>query len=433
MDISSIVPEIKQAVETELQTEIYKAQKGQNRRILVVDGKRKSKSGEAWIYQFEILEDRRFREDSFIKLYTEGRVEGVAGSVVSIENQFITLSLSEDIGKEINEAQIEEDITELYRKIINKIDDIQRKLKAYHLDTAQALFFPKNDEGPAPDLQPDDLNEDQLRALENVFKFRCSFIWGPPGTGKTKTLGRIVFELVKQGKRVLLSAHANRAADNALYQVAKAFKERGVTFEDKLTRYGPLLLKGDDEVDLTPLFFETQLEGINSDQAVRKGKLLSLISQYKEIETYLENRDKSLNRLKELEVQLNEFNANVERSENLITKLEDTIKARLEQPSWRQFLQRVAGQSLDSLMKSRDQLKQEKESLQAQLNNLIREKEELDKNLENLLAAHVEYEEVQKQIEGEGGIDAIKTELEAEDDMLPTKKKFLRAFYFLLI
>jgi len=51
-----------------------------------------------------------------------------------------------------------------------------------------------------------------------------ALIHGPPGTGKTHTIGRIVTALVGRGEDVLLSAFTNRAVDNAL----EAVRERGV-------------------------------------------------------------------------------------------------------------------------------------------------------------------------------------------------------------
>jgi DNA replication ATP-dependent helicase Dna2 len=52
-----------------------------------------------------------------------------------------------------------------------------------------------------------------------------ALVHGPPGTGKTYTLARMIRALVAQGDRVLLSAFTNRAVDNAI----EALEEQGFT------------------------------------------------------------------------------------------------------------------------------------------------------------------------------------------------------------
>ncbi|WP_407066822.1 AAA domain-containing protein [Haloarcula sediminis] len=52
-----------------------------------------------------------------------------------------------------------------------------------------------------------------------------ALVHGPPGTGKTYTLARMVRALVEQGDRVLLSAFTNRAVDNAI----EALEDQGFT------------------------------------------------------------------------------------------------------------------------------------------------------------------------------------------------------------
>ena len=75
-------------------------------------------------------------------------------------------------------------------------------------------------------------NDAQDRAVRRAVAAEdCALVHGPPGTGKTYTIARLVRALVERGDRVLLAAFTNRAVDNAL----EALRDQG--FED-VVRYG---------------------------------------------------------------------------------------------------------------------------------------------------------------------------------------------------
>jgi len=71
-----------------------------------------------------------------------------------------------------------------------------------------------------------DNNDAQDRAVRRAVGAEdCALVHGPPGTGKTYVLARIVRALVERGDRVLLSAFTNRAVDNAI----EALEAQGFT------------------------------------------------------------------------------------------------------------------------------------------------------------------------------------------------------------
>ena len=65
-----------------------------------------------------------------------------------------------------------------------------------------------------------ELNRGQIQAVELCLGNSVAFVWGPPGTGKTTTLGHIVKELLNAGKRVLVTSTTNAAVDQALAKLA---------------------------------------------------------------------------------------------------------------------------------------------------------------------------------------------------------------------
>jgi len=66
------------------------------------------------------------------------------------------------------------------------------------------------------------LNESQKKAIAACIDAEeVEVIHGPPGTGKTTTLVELIVQLVKQGKKVLVSAPSNTAVDNIGMRLAK--------------------------------------------------------------------------------------------------------------------------------------------------------------------------------------------------------------------
>ena len=65
----------------------------------------------------------------------------------------------------------------------------------------------------------------QMLALESALGRNFTAIWGPPGTGKTYTIGTIAQFLYESARTVLIVSHTNTAVDQAIKEVAKAMPE----------------------------------------------------------------------------------------------------------------------------------------------------------------------------------------------------------------
>lgn len=82
------------------------------------------------------------------------------------------------------------------------------------------------------------LNDGQVAAIEKAQRYPVSFVWGPPGTGKTATLARIAEAFCRQGKRVLVAAHSNVAVDEAAHDIVRVFGDDPLYRDYQILRLG---------------------------------------------------------------------------------------------------------------------------------------------------------------------------------------------------
>ncbi|MGB7061935.1 MAG: AAA domain-containing protein [Candidatus Zixiibacteriota bacterium] len=189
-------------------------------------------------------------------------------TVVSVEGLRIVISVENDLGKFVPTARLQTNLTILMRKLIDRIEDnasANNSAAARMLGSAPARGSPKK----PPDVPK--LNQSQMRALESALGRNLTVIWGPPGTGKTYTIGAIARYLHSSVRTVLIVSHTNIAVDQAITQVARAMP-------DKLEQ-GAVIRVGEvrDEVlknDYADVLLERQVER-QSRELVRRRETLS--------------------------------------------------------------------------------------------------------------------------------------------------------------
>jgi len=75
--------------------------------------------------------------------------------------------------------------------------------------------------------------------LKTLLREGLTFIWGPPGCGKTMTLSAIVRSAFEDGKRTLICSSTNKAVDQVLYKICETLtSEHPATKESKVVRLG---------------------------------------------------------------------------------------------------------------------------------------------------------------------------------------------------
>lgn len=143
------------------------------------------------------------------------------------------LGLNENIGSKIPEILITASAYFLLELLQERINDVESKKLSFNSDIVMKPFgLRKSSIGedhsfltPFSNLKPP-ISEEQKEALAKSLGSEISFVWGPPGAGKTTTLSYLANELLLRDRSILLVSHTNVAIDNALERMAKILKQK---------------------------------------------------------------------------------------------------------------------------------------------------------------------------------------------------------------
>lgn len=143
-------------------------------------------------------------------------------TVISFEENAIIISSSKNLPSDmLGNARLENGATVLMERQIRYIEQNADKenqvgLRMLPKDgqdyAAKTIHNYKEQEFPA-DLK---MNTQQRKAIKSAVEKDISYIWGPPGTGKTSVIGQIINVLYQHNRSVLIVSHTNTAVDGAI-------------------------------------------------------------------------------------------------------------------------------------------------------------------------------------------------------------------------
>ncbi len=141
-------------------------------------------------------------------------------SVVSLERTALVLRANRRVALGTGEGVLVAYPWFLYQRLEARLGEL--RCDQHEVERALVLFgkLPPVRTARALVLDHRELNDSQRRAVKLCSDSSLAFLWGPPGTGKTRTLAHVVEELLAQGKRLLVLATTNAAVDQALAQMA---------------------------------------------------------------------------------------------------------------------------------------------------------------------------------------------------------------------
>lgn len=128
-------------------------------------------------------------------------------------------------------------------EIISDLKFLIKNVENWYTDNGQKIHFDGGTntcENKAEcDSCPLPLNTDQLKAVKNIFRNKYNYVWGPPGTGKTRHAlsAAVLYYLRKDNPKIGIFAPTNNALEQVLSSIIEHLDGLGVS-RKKLLRIG---------------------------------------------------------------------------------------------------------------------------------------------------------------------------------------------------
>jgi hypothetical protein len=185
--------------------------------VSLADGRRISAVGASYQYAFRIEDNLNAPADSPGQLFVAG--SHFDCTVVSVEGMTVVIGVETDLGSFVPTASLQSSLADLMKKLVDRIETSSTAPNR----VGDRILEPRLSSSTAKRVEQseNELNANQLSAVSCALGKDLTFIWGPPGTGKTRTIGAIGFELLQRDRAVLLVSHTNTAVDQALLRVAE--------------------------------------------------------------------------------------------------------------------------------------------------------------------------------------------------------------------
>lgn len=192
---------------------------------LLIDGLCVDNKKGIFSYAFDTTDQINIPSDSPIHIYMGE--EHFLGKIVSCAEDVVIFESSINFGKEIKEVEIATDTKQLIIALIDKLKEMSFEKGTI---TERLVCDWENQ------INNDNIVKGQENAIKHAINEPITFIWGPPGTGKTHTLAKIALEFISKGKRVLMVSYSNVSVDGSIERVDRLSNKK---YKDgEIIRYG---------------------------------------------------------------------------------------------------------------------------------------------------------------------------------------------------
>ena len=198
---------------------------GREKRIRLQNGHLVERRGLVYFYTFESDTELFLPDDTAIQIWKDA--VSVSGTAVHCEDFTIIIATAVNFGSEKISLSISSEPWQLIQFLIDRLKEKQYS----HPSVVDELVC----HGWDHISSRGEITTGQDKACSMSMDQPITFIWGPPGTGKTETLARIAIRHIQSGQRVLMVSYSNVSVDGAIWRV---YNRLDKYLPGKILRYG---------------------------------------------------------------------------------------------------------------------------------------------------------------------------------------------------
>ena len=190
----------------------------------IVDGELISVRQNRYVYSFDTDTELHFPDGTLIHLHFLDNI--IPASVISCEDFSIVFQTMEFLGETVDSIEFTAEAWRLIEALLERINEFDAENSPIAYEVACRGISQIDKRGY--------IAMGQSEARKKASSDAITFIWGPPGTGKTTTLSWITQDALQKKERILMISYSNVSVDGALLKVAGMSEHP----EGKIIRYG---------------------------------------------------------------------------------------------------------------------------------------------------------------------------------------------------
>ncbi|HXG11463.1 MAG TPA: AAA domain-containing protein [Gemmataceae bacterium] len=172
----------------------------------------------SFVYRLILSSPVHFSPDQTVTFHTRSPMDTIQAVIVRSDDEGLVVECQKPLPTDAKLLRLNFDPTFILRALENFVLEMAPKGgNIARLVAGKVIPEP----GPTQPRSYPGLSAEQAYAVEEMAATPLHLLWGPPGTGKTTTLGAAVARWLRQKKRVLVISTSNAAVDVALRAVLK--------------------------------------------------------------------------------------------------------------------------------------------------------------------------------------------------------------------